>query len=196
MTAQPHLPESLLTAAQYAALDDDNDGLPSRSELQEGVVVMSPRPTPDHTAAIFALMLQLHRQLPDALELLSELDVDLELAAADEPGTVRVPDIAVVRRTGRRRTRTEGGLIKASEVVLVIEILSPGSKRMDNVIKRSEYADAGIPHYWILDIAPPISLITCHLSEEFGYIDGGALTGQFRSTEPFDLHIDLDTLID
>jgi Uma2 family endonuclease len=30
---------------------------------------------------------------------------------------------------------------------LVVEIVSPGSHRTDHVIKRGEYADAGIPHY-------------------------------------------------
>jgi Uma2 family endonuclease len=196
MTAQPHLPATLLTVAQYAALGEDDDRLQLRSELQEGSIVMSPRPTPDHIAAMVALVKQLDGQLPGSLELLPELDIDLELTAPDEPGTVRTPDIVVARRAGRLRARAEGGLIKASEVALVVEIISPGSKRMDNVIKRGEYADAGIPHYWIVDILPPISLLVCHLSEEFGYIDGGAVTGQFRSTEPFDLCVDLNTLID
>jgi Uma2 family endonuclease len=33
----------------------------------------------------------------------------------------------------------------------VIEIVSPGSEAMDEVIKRREYASAGIPQYWVAD---------------------------------------------
>jgi Uma2 family endonuclease len=33
----------------------------------------------------------------------------------------------------------------------VIEIVSPGSAAMDEMIKRQEYANAGIPRYWVVD---------------------------------------------
>ncbi|MGH3611494.1 MAG: Uma2 family endonuclease [Pseudonocardia sp.] len=35
-----------------------------------------------------------------------------------------------------------------------MEVLSPGSHRTDHVAKRADYADAGIPHYWIVDLDP------------------------------------------
>jgi len=89
---------------------------------------------------------------------------------------------------------SEGGLLRASEVVLVVEIASPGSRRTDNVIKRAEYADAGIPHYWILDLDPPVSLLDCHLAEDFGYQDGGGCTGVFETTEPFSVRVQLGRL--
>jgi Uma2 family endonuclease len=81
-----------------------------------------------------------------------------------------------------------------SEVLLVVEVVSPGSARTDYVQKRSEYADAGIPHYWILDTTEPVSLLACHLVGEFGYVDGSAATGTFAATEPFPVEIDLDGL--
>lgn len=34
---------------------------------------------------------------------------------------------------------------------LVVEVLSEDDERRDLVVKRREYAQAGIPHYWILD---------------------------------------------
>ncbi|TDD65787.1 hypothetical protein E1262_24225 [Jiangella aurantiaca] len=40
-----------------------------------------------------------------------------------------------------------------SEVLPVVEIVSPGSRRADRVMKLSEYQDAGIPAYWIIDPA-------------------------------------------
>jgi hypothetical protein len=88
-----------------------------------------------------------------------------------------------------------GEVIRASEVHVIVEVLSPGSKRTDNVLKRSEYADAGIRHYWIVDIEPPISLLACHLAGEFGYADSGTATGSFSATAPFPVEIDLDALL-
>ena len=76
-------------------------------------------------------------------------------------------------------------MIRAAEVLVVVEIVSPGSRRTDHVAKRSEYADAGIPHYWIVDLDEPVSLLDCHLAEGFGYQDGGSIAGVFTTTEPF-----------
>jgi Uma2 family endonuclease len=104
------------------------------------------------------------------------------------------PDLFVVDRAVREDLRTEGRLIRASEVLLAVEIISPGSRRMDMVIKRAEYADAGIPHYWIIDLNSPVSLIACHLTEEFGYLDGGTVTGSYVADEPFPVGIDLKNL--
>ena len=132
-----------------------------------------------------ALAMRLGPQLPDHLEVIPDVDVDLALAEPDQPGFSRPPDLVIVQQGARRRVRDEGGLIRAAEVLVVIEIVSPGSRRTDHVAKRSEYADAGIPHYWIVDLDEPVSLLDCHLAEGFGYQDSGSLTGVFTTTEPF-----------
>jgi hypothetical protein len=125
----------------------------------------------------------------------STTDVDLELAAADAPGFVRRPDIVVVHRDVPRRIQREGGVIRASDVLVVVELVSPSSRRTDHVIKRGEYADAGIAHYWIVDLAEPVSLLACHLAGEFGYVDGAAATGTVTTTTtPFAVEIDLSAL--
>jgi Uma2 family endonuclease len=102
--------------------------------------------------------------------------------------------LVVVAKEGRQRVRREGGVLKASEVMLVVEVVSPGSTRTDYVAKRDEYADAGIQHYWIVDITEPVSLLACHLAGEFGYADDGSVTGRFTAAEPFPVEIDLDAL--
>jgi Uma2 family endonuclease len=73
--------------------------------------------------------------------------------------------------------------------------LSPGSKRSGYRTKHLEYADAGIPHYWIVDITEPVSLVECHLDGEFGYQDREAVTGEFRTEEPFPVTLRLDQLL-
>ncbi|OLT02996.1 hypothetical protein BJF90_27145 [Pseudonocardia sp. CNS-004] len=42
---------------------------------------------------------------------------------------------------------------------LAVEILSTGTRRVDRVLKFSEYAEGGIPRYWIVDLDAPTSLL-------------------------------------
>ncbi len=195
MTADPvSTPEReprLLTVAEYLALGETELGY---DELVEGRVFTSPSPGPDHNRAVFRVAVQVEPQLPPELEVLLDLDVDLELAPPDAPGFTRRPDLIVARRSARQRVRQEGGIIRAPEVVVTAEFVSPGSRRTDHVAKRADYADAGIPHYWIVDLDNPISLVACHLGGELGYVDGGAVTGIFSTTEPFPVRLDLGAL--
>nr|WP_232323050.1 Uma2 family endonuclease [Hoyosella altamirensis] len=39
-----------------------------------------------------------------------------------------------------------------------------GSLSTDYRLKHDEYADAGIPNYWIVDLNEPVSLVVCHLA--------------------------------
>lgn len=188
---EPSAPTHLLTVAEYAALGETEPGY---TELVEGRLLMSPSPAPDHNTATFELGYQLRPQLPGEYEAILDMDVDLELAPASQPGFSRRPDLIIVERAARKRVRMEGGLIRATEVLVVVEVVSPGSRRTDNVEKRGEYADAGIPWYWIVDITPPISLVACRLTEEFGYLDHQQATGTFETAEPFAVSVDLDNL--
>lgn len=137
---------------------------------------------------------QLKPQLPVPLVVIQDVDIDLQLVPTDQPGMSRRPDLIVVDRAAVDRVDAEGGLLRAGEVRLVVEIVSVGSRRMDHVIKRGEYADAGIPHYWIVDLDRPVTLLACHHTGEFGYQDPGTVTGVFTTSEPYQLKINLDQL--
>jgi Uma2 family endonuclease len=191
MTARPLPPARPLTVAEYAALGQDEYG---RTELQEGSLVVSPSSTASHNVAVVRMIVQLTPQLPEGYEVIPDIDIDLQLVPPDQPGTSRRPDLVVVDVAARRRQDAEGGILRASDVLVAIEILSPGSRRTDNILKRAEYADAGIPHYWVVDIDPPISLLACHLTEEFGYREDGVATGTFTADEPFTARLRLDEL--
>jgi Uma2 family endonuclease len=189
MTLQSIAPLHPLTVAEYLAMGEIEPGY---TELVEGRLVMCASPAFDHQDFLFELQTQIRRQLPEALAVVQDLDVDLEFTGPDGPGTVRRPDLVVTTQEARLRLRREGGVLRASEVLVVAEIVSPSSRRTDHVAKRAEYADAGIPHYWIVDLDEPVSLTACHLAGEFGYRDGGSVTGRFTATEPFAVELDLD----
>jgi Uma2 family endonuclease len=182
-----------LTVADYLEIDEVEPGY---TELVEGRLLLSPSPKRRHSRACSKLWVRLDGQVPQEFEVVEDIDVDLRLDAVAEPGTVRRPDLVVVRRAVAGRVDEEGEVYHASDVALAIEVISPGSRREDLRVKRAEYADAGIPHYWIVDLDEPVSLIACHLAGEFGYVDGGAVTGVFRSTEPFPVEVDLHGLLD
>jgi Uma2 family endonuclease len=191
VTISPLPPAHLLTIAEYAALGADEHG---RTELMEGNLVMSPSPTPAHARAVLRMCIQLTSQLPDDVEVLPDVDIDLELLASDQPGSARRPDVVVVERSATRRVDAGGGLLRASDVLVAVEIVSPGSRRIDRIVKRAEYADAGIPHYWIVDLDPPLSLLACHLGPGPGYRDEPPATGRYATDDPFPIRLDLDQI--
>jgi Uma2 family endonuclease len=183
---------SLLTIAEYSELGETESGY---TELQEGRLLMSPSPIPDHNLVSMGLAFQLDGQLPGHVRVIQDIDVNLELAPAEQPGFSRRPDLVIVSAEAVKRVRAEGGMLRASDVEVIIEIVSPGSRRTDYVLKHGEYADAGIGHYWIVDITEPVSLVACHLAGELGYQNAPDVTGTFTAVEPFELRIQVDQLL-
>ena len=190
MTALP-VPLRPLTAAEYAGLPEDSD---HDYELQDGHVIKSAKPIPDHQNAVGELYVQLRPQIPQNLKVLLDVDLDMELAPPTQPGTVRVPDLAVVTHEAFLRVRREGGFLRAAECVLAIEVHSTTTRRTDQVIKHGEYADAGIGHYWMVDLLGGPALTACHLGGAFGYVDEPPVTGTFTTQHPFPARVELAPL--
>jgi Uma2 family endonuclease len=68
----------------------------------------------------------------------------------------RIPDLIVWRKA-----QTDGVWLPVADVLLVVEIISPGSEATDTVTKRAEYASADIPQYWTVD-QDPAQTVTMH----------------------------------
>ncbi|MBN6034836.1 Uma2 family endonuclease [Amycolatopsis sp. 195334CR] len=181
----------LLTVAEYAALGETES---CYTELLEGRLLLSPNPGPAHNFAMLELWTQLAGQAPSRWTVVHAIDIDLELAAPDELGFSRRPDLIVADLGGVKRADESGRLISAKDVLIVVEIVSPSSRRTDHVIKHGEYADAGIPHYWIVDLTEPVSLTVCHLASGFGYQNAPEVSGRITLPEPFPLELDLGQL--
>lgn len=58
----------------------------------------------------------------------------------------RIPDLVVWSKA-----QADGVWLPVADVLLAVEIISPCSEGVDTVTKRSEYAAAGIPQYWMVD---------------------------------------------
>ena len=164
----------------WRALGEDAS---QRYELQEGVLMMAAQPRPRHQRVVRDLIVQIAPQTPPGRELLNDVDVVIDDRF---PPTVRVPDL-VICHDGI----DDDGDVTAADILVAVEILSPGTRRVDLVMKRSEYADAGIVHYWIVD-PDELTLEALHLVD--GAYVGEHVTGTFTTTTPFPLTIDLDGL--
>lgn len=184
MTALPYDPRHSYTVEEFAALPEDTS---ARYELQEGAIVVSPRPAPLHTRVQTRLIAQLDPQVTGDLALLGEIDVDLELPYQ----VVRIPDLVIARADVAHRQQ---GLTKASEVLLAVEIQSPSSVHTDGTIKFWEYAEAGIPTYWLIDPRPPVTAIVYSLIDG-EYEESQRAEGTFTVHEPCDLTVDLNALL-
>jgi Uma2 family endonuclease len=142
-------PDHLLSLAEWDTFADDPG---RRYELIEGVLIVVPRPAPLHQRAMVRLAAELDRQLPDTLTALADVEVLIDAA---HPATVRVPDVVVVPTAVAERNPPR---LNAEDVLLAVEIISPGTRRTDRVTKLTEYADAHIAGYWLVDLDPPTTL--------------------------------------
>lgn len=105
------------------------------------------------------LTASLRAVLPTGWTALPEVELVID---AGGPATVRVPDVAVVAQ-GSVDDRAR---LLPADVLAVVEVLSPGSRRTDRVAKVADYADAGVEHYLIVDPGPPMTV------RELGLCDG------------------------
>lgn len=173
-------PDHLLTLDEWDALPEDNS---RHYELIEGTLSVTPRPAPLHQWAIARLSGQLNRQLPDDLVALQEVEV---LVEAVHPATVRPPDIVV---TSARHLSGSSPRLRVTDVLLAVEVISPGSRRTDQVTKFAEYAEAGIEHYWLVDLDAPVTISAYRLVD--GEYEVVADTEQaFTLSEPVPLEVD------
>lgn len=180
-------PDHLLTLEEFIELPEDNS---RRYELQEGVLIVSPRAASLHQQVLMHLTMALYHQLPAERRLAPDMELVIQ---AGFPATVRVPDLVIVRADAVAANLPR---YSADEILVAVEIISPGSRRTDTRTKPYEYAEAGIPHYWVIDLDEPLSLAAYHLAGEFGYQEAPAVTGVFETKEPFPLRIDLTELAD
>ena len=122
----------------------DRDAMPDvdgrRYELIGGSIVVTPAPLTGHQRGSRRLQRLLEDAARPPLEVFNA-PVDLKLPG----GHVVQPDLVLVSPDGVRREHLE------LPVLLVVEIVSAGSRVHDTVTKRSVYEQATIEHYWLVD---------------------------------------------
>jgi Uma2 family endonuclease len=177
-------PDHLLTLTEWSALPEDTERC---LELVDGVLVVAPQP-PRHQLAVWRLAAQLDRGLPRRVAALARIELIIDDAM---PPTVRVPDVLVV---GGAAGAAHATRVNPPDVLAAIEIVSPGSRRTDRVMKFAEYAEAGIGHYWLLDIEGSVRLTEYRLHENQYRADGEFSGRATLELDGMSLPLDLDAL--
>jgi Uma2 family endonuclease len=155
------------TYDHYASLPEDG----KRYEIVDGVLLyMSPAPGTLHQKVVLRLASYLLTLVEDSgLGQTFVAPIDVELS----PKLVFEPDIVVVLNAERNKV-TASHIVGAPD--LVVEVLSPGTKRYDRTTKREVYALAGIKEYWLADpVARTIEVL--YLEGEM-YQSAGVFSGQ------------------
>jgi Uma2 family endonuclease len=134
-----------VSADEYEALPEE---ISRAIEVVDGYVVYCEAPSPEHQTACRRLANLLEHYARAAMRrghgcLTVNSDIDLRLR--DVPLLNRRPDVVLYRCLDRERNER----LRPEHVLLVIEIVSPGSETQDTTDKLGEYAKAGIPYYWI-----------------------------------------------
>jgi Uma2 family endonuclease len=83
--------------------------------------------------------------------------VGLSIPGRDGGDGGRIPDLIVWSRAPEPRA----GWMPVTDVALVVEVVSTGSKAVDTKVKLDEYAGAGIARYWVVD-RDPAQTVTMH----------------------------------
>ena len=132
-------------------------------EFTDGRVQELPMPTFTHQAVVLAL----YRQLHDFLVPRGGVVMVAALRMRVREGKFREPDLLLLRDRSDARCQDRYWL----GADLVIEVVSPDDPDRDPVEKRTDYVEAGIPEYWIVD--PRDETITVLAMEGDAYRDLG-----------------------
>lgn len=132
--------QGLWTEEQYLRLTDQTNRF---IEFTEGSVEVLPMPTRQHQAIsrfLFLAFLSWVQRLGGTV-----FYAPLRVRVA--PGRFREPDLVLLLDVNDPRNQNAFWL----GADLVVEIVSPDDVERDTVIKRGDYAEAGIPEYWIVN---------------------------------------------
>jgi Uma2 family endonuclease len=149
------------TEAQYLTLTNHSNRL---IEFADGCIEILPMPTQRHQAISRFLFLALVAAIGDRGG--DVFYAPLRLRIRD--GKFREPDIMLVARAGDPRCRDDYW----TGADLVVEVVSPDDPYRDLVEKRIDYAQAGIPEYWIVN--PIDETVTVLVLEGDAYAEHGA----------------------
>ena len=148
-----------------------------RVELRDGVMIVVPSPTIGHQRIANLLWKWLDEHSPETFEPATAIGVAVGLSDTAEP------DVLLIRRPV-----AEGNhYVTAEQVLLVVEVVSPGTKRRDRLEKPAEYAAAGIPHFWRIE-QNPVHVFAYALGKN-GYELVADATEELMLTAPFDIRL-------
>ncbi|MFI7213013.1 Uma2 family endonuclease [Micromonospora maritima] len=162
---------------------DDLQDLPQDGqdyEIFDGSLLVSPHADVRHGAIANRLRRLLDRQAPAGLM------VGQDVGVSAKRSSYFVPDVFVAHEEALERG---GAALAPADVLLVVEVVSPGNAGRDLVLKRHEYGAAGIPRYWLVEPRKQTLTVLEHVGA--GYREAAVLssTDVHRTDRPFPLSL-------
>jgi Uma2 family endonuclease len=185
LTFDLDLLQGLWTAEQYLRLTDTSRML---IEFTDGTLEVLPVPTDRHQAILQFLLFQLYAFLQPRGGVVRVAALRLQLREQK----FREPDLLALRDTNDPRRQND--YWRGAD--LVIEIVSPDNPERDTVVKRADYAEAGIPEYWI--VQPEDELVTVLRLADGVYVPHGVFRRGDTLTSALlpDLTLDVTPIFD
>jgi hypothetical protein len=156
-------------------------------EVFDGSLVVSPRPSTRHQAALRELTYLLHQAARAAgYAAYPEINV---VCGED----LTIPDIAVIRQPDEERI-----WVPADDVVLAVEIMSDGTKRKDRFTHPDIYAREKVKYFMRVEFRKNVPVIFLHELADEGYrpVVAAPAGTTFTMREPFAFEIDPARLVD
>ncbi|WP_460073406.1 Uma2 family endonuclease [Streptomyces sp. YKOK-I1] len=161
--------------------------LPPHTELIDGSLVFVSAQRDFHSIVIDLLVNALRRTAPPELKVRREMTVVIDRRNGPEP------DVSVVRAEAVKSW--DQTYYKVADVLLAIEVVSPDSEARDRNAKPQKYAAAGIPHFWLVEMAGLDGRPAVQVYERGEVTGTYALTGIYHDhvklSVPYDIDIDL-----
>lgn len=150
-------------------------------ELIDGTLVVSPHATLRHQLVLERLRRVVWPALPQGWQLAGPANLRVS------ESTLLAPDLLVLSGGGD----LDALAAEPAQVQLVVEVVSPSSRRLDRLVKPAVYAEAGIGAYWRIELDPGLAVYT-YLLDGAGYrLAGAASAGAtVEAREPFAVRFD------
>lgn len=173
---------AILTLDDLAAMNTaDPNG--HRYELSpQGALSVMPPPDSEHAAIASRVLVWLAMAGWPAEQILQAAGI--RIPGAERTGG-RIPDLTVWSQAQPRSV-----WLPLTDLLLVVEIVSPGSEAMDEVVKLREYAAAGIPRYWMVERDAAQTVTLHQLGSDKTYEVGAKMPLTWLlQTKPADHHL-------
>lgn len=168
---------------EYLAAGDDLE-LEGRYELIDGELVQVPPESPENDFFALSLRDLFIQIIPRKLIRLHQCEIQVPVLESKDPAN-RFPDLVILRPEHLDLMKTR--LTVKSDMPpprLVAEVMSPGiqNRNRDLNRKRAQYAERGIPEYWLID--PENQSITVLELQDSGYATFGVFANHDRILSP------------
>ena len=173
---------------------DDLESIPQeregdRHEIIDGELVVTPAPIPKHQIVSRSIFRRLDQHVvANDLGEVYFAPIDIRFT----PDNVLIPDIIFIARD---RLHVMGSRAVDAAPDLVIEILSPGTRRRDLTTKRDLYARFGVREYWPVDLEARTVEVLALVGKGFQVVPPLA-DGSIQSRVLPDLRLTLDMVFE